>query len=125
MSTCTDCLDYSVCMYRKRNRTIKATITGLGDLTGAKIWFSIKSEGEDGDSEALVEKKSLNNGGTDTQAKVVDGPNGIIEIYIVPDDTAAIDEGDYKWDIVIELALKKHQIIPPSTFTIKQPTTLT
>jgi hypothetical protein len=95
-------------------------------LTGAKIWFSVKEDNDDPDGEALFTKKSANNGGSDAEAKVIDGPNGIIEVYILPDDTADIEAGDYLFDVVIETASgRKLEALGPSRFRILQPTTLT
>ena len=124
MTTC-DC-EQSVAIYRKRDRTLRITITGPGDLTGAKIWFSVKRDLDDEDADALIVKKSANNGGDDTEAKVYDGENGIIEVYIVPDDTEEIDEGDYWFDVVIETSSgRRLEAVGPSRFRILQPVTVT
>lgn len=120
------CTDTKVAVYRKRNRTIRITLTGPGDLTGAKIWFSVKDEKSDPDNDALILKKNLAAGGTDDQAKVIDGPNGIIEIYIVPTDTVSMSAGDYLYDVVIETAAgRKLEAIEPSTFRLIDPVTVT
>ena len=127
-STCTECSDAGVTLYRKRNKTIRVTLTGPSDITGAKIWFSVKQEGEDADADALITKKSLNNGGTDQQAMVIDGPGGILEVYILPADTENMEAGSYVYDIVIELAgadPRRLEAVPPSLFQILQPVTLT
>ena len=124
MTTC-DC-EKNVSMYRKRNRTIKFTITGPGDLTSAKFWFSVKTDKDDTDEDALIMKKSANNDGSDEQIKVTDGPNGVVEVYIVPEDTDDIEAGSYLFDLVLETeAGRRLQGVPPSSFKILQPTTLT
>jgi hypothetical protein len=125
MSTSCSC-EQSVSIYQKRSLTLKITITGPGDLTDYKIWFSVKQYREDTDVDALITKKSLNNGGADTEAKVVDGPNGIIEVYIVPTDTDGVTPGDYLFDVVLESPTgSRMQAITPSNFSILRPITVT
>lgn len=122
--TC-DC-EQSVAVYKKRDRTLRITLTGPGDITGAKIWFSVKKEKTDIDTDALITKKSLNNGGSDAQTMVTDGPNGVLEVYIVPDDTDHLAEGDYWFDVVIETSVgRRLEAVVPSRFRILQPVTLT
>ena len=125
MTISCDC-EQSVAIYRKRDRTLRITITGPGDLTGAKIWFSVKRELGDDDADALIVKKSANNDGDDTQAKVYNGEDGIIEVYILPEDTEDIDEGDYWFDVVIETSSgRRLEAVGPSRFRIIQPVTMT
>jgi hypothetical protein len=115
-----------IAIFQKRDQTIRATITGPGDITGAKIWFTVKRDKADIDTDALITKKSQNNGGSDADAKVTDGPNGIVEVYIARDDTDHLDPGDYWYDVVIEnVSGKRMQAVVPSTFTIMRPGTLT
>ena len=98
------CRQLEVSLYQARNRTIRLTIsTDIGDITDSKLWMSVKKALTDADTDALITKLSANNGGSDSQARVVDGVNRIIEFYIVPDDTRLLDAGDYWWDAVIEL----------------------
>jgi len=121
-----DCVSQDIGLFQKRDQTVRITITGPGDLTGAKIWFSVKDDKADIDTDALITKKTANNGGTDLQAKVTDGPNGIVEVYIAKEDTAAIDPGDYWYDVVLENSSgKRMQGVTPSRFTIMRPNTLT
>ena len=128
MSNACDCSGgLVVSMYKNRNRTIRATITGPGDLTDAKIWFCVKASRTDADVDALITKKSANNGGSDSEAIVVDGPNGIIDIFIIPSDTTTMSAPvDYWFDIVIETAAgQRLEAVSPSTFRLLQPVTLT
>ena len=125
VATC-DC-DITVKVFRKRDRTIRVTISGPGDLTDAKVWFSVKRELGDVDVEALITKMSANvTDGGDEQAKVIDGPNGILEIYIIQGDTADISEGDYWFDVVVETSSgRRLEAVRPSRFRVVQPVTMT
>ena len=117
--------DSTVQIFRKRDRAIRVTVTGPGDLTGAKIWFSVKADLDDADGNALIVKKSANNNGSDEQAKVTDGPGGILEIYILSEDTENINEGDYWFDVVLEVDTRKIEAVKPSRFRVVQPVTMT
>lgn len=119
-------------IWKKRDETIRVTLYSDTensvpyDLTGAKIWFSIKAERDNPDAEALVTKKSANNGGSDAQAKVVDAENGVLEIYIDRTDTANLDNGSYWYDVVIENSSgKRLQAIDPASLSVEQPVTVT
>ncbi len=130
MGSCTTYCDTKIECYKKRSKTIRVTVqvsTSVPlDLTGALIWFSVKRDNDDADTDSLISKKNLDNGGSDAEAQVVDGPNGILEVYIDPTDTEAMEAGDYKWDVVIETAAgRRKQAVNPSRFSIFQPTTLT
>jgi hypothetical protein len=133
-----DCVcEGDVEVHQKRDHTIRVeiedTANAWGDITSAKLWFSVKEDIEDTDANALITKKSLNNGGADTQAivTVATGTLKKVEFYIVQDDTdpgvnTDATEGDYICDAVIELAVgSRYQLIPPTRFTIIAPVTLT
>jgi len=115
-------------LYKNRDRTIRFTITNedVGDITGALIWFSVKKEVTDTDSEAVITKKSTGiTGGDDSQAKVVDGVARIIEVYVLPADTVDLDAGGYVSDAVIQLPTgRKLQLKDPFRFNVQQPATL-
>lgn len=137
---CTACASTMIGVFRKRSRTIQVTLAGPGDLTDAKIWFSVKQDDADPDSEAVIAKASQTAGGSDTEAKVTnpyykdtdeDSPTygqmvGTFEIYLVPDDTADVEAGNYRYDIVIETAAgRRLEAVAPSRFEVWQPVTLT
>lgn len=126
-------------VYRNRDKTLLFTIYGPGDLTDAKVWFSVKEEMADPDSEALITKLTLNNGGGDDEIQITDpyiketDPESRyynkmvskIAVYIVPGDTLDIEPGDYLFDLVVQTAAgKKYQVVVPSRFCVKQPTTM-
>lgn len=118
---------FAIEIFQKRDKTIRISIiTDVGDITNAKLWLFVKTKTSDLDEEAVITKKSLNNGGADTDAIVVDGPNRIIDFFIVETDTESLEPMKYNYDAVIELpGGDKVQLIPPSEFKIKQPVTLT
>jgi hypothetical protein len=120
---------FAITVHKGRDRTVRVTITNdtVGDITNAKLWFVVKKDIHvDTDLEALITKKSANNGGADAQAKVVDGANRIVEFYIVPADTASMGEGDYWGGAAIELpGGAKVQLVPPFRFTVIQPVAIT
>lgn len=125
MSACAKGTTASVSVYRKRDRTIKVTILKPEDITGAKVWFSVKTEITDTDLAAVITKRNALNDGTDGQAKIVDGPGGVIEIYLKPADTQNLEPIEYWWDLVIETtAGKKIQVVSPSKFQILMPVTI-
>jgi hypothetical protein len=121
------CSKAEIDIYKMRDRTLQVTITtDVGDLTGSKLWFSVKQNLEDLDVNALITKLSLNNGGGDDQAMVTDGVNRVVEFYLERTDTQAMDPGDYWMDAVIQLpSARRLQLIPPTRFTLHQPATVT
>jgi len=125
MTTCNTCSQV-IDVFKKRNCIIRVTLTDSSDITGAKVWFSVKKGLLDADLDALILKKNGAAGGDDTQARVVDGPGGIIEIYLKPSDTEDIDAGDYWYDVVLETAAPlKVQLVDPSRFSLYDAVTQT
>lgn len=137
---CTQCSGTTLGVFRKRDRTVRVTLAGPGDLTDAKVWFSVKMDDGDIDADALIAKKSIEAGGSDSEIKITQpyykdtDPDsstygqwvGTFEIYIEPDDTADIDPGSYLYDIVVETAAgRRLEAVAPSRFEIWQPVTLT
>jgi len=123
-----------VIIYKKRSRTLKLQIDDpddeWGDLLDAKLWLSVKVHVDDDDADAVISKRSLNNGGADSQAKVTVGTGTTkeVEFYFSPGDTAALDYGAYVVDAVIELPLPsmaKLQLLEPVRFAVVRPATLT
>lgn len=115
-------------LFKKRDKTFRMTIQNeeVGDITGADLWMMVKADEDDADADALITKKSVNVGGSDDQAKVVDGPNRIVEFYIIPSDTEDMSPGEYVADAVIRLPSgRKLQLIDPFLISLKQPATLT
>lgn len=135
--------DSKIKIEKNRDKTLSLKIYGLGDITGSLIWFSVKEDRDDPDTDAVITKKSAGiPDGSDAQAKVVQGYIketdetsqfynkyiGIIEIYLVPDDTVDLEEGNYYYDVVMQIGGgggRKLQIVLPSGFQIRQPVTIT
>lgn len=115
-------------LFKKRDRTFRMTIQNedVGDITGSSLWMSVKEQMEDEDSEAVIMKRNTEAGGSDSEAKVIDGENRIVEFYIVPSDTEDLDPGEYFADAAIMLpGGRKLQLVEPFLFSLKQPITLT
>lgn len=113
--------------FQKRSLAIRVLIsTDVGDITASKLWLLVKKKASDLDLAAVITKKSLNNGGSDSEAIVVDGPNRIIDFFIVEADTESLEPAKYNYDAVIQFPSgDKTQLVPPSQFLVKQPVTLT
>lgn len=124
MSTCACKTSITLYLYKGRDRTIRISIDGLGDITGFKVWFSVKST-RDPEATALIDKRTFNNGGSDNQILITDGPNGILEVYIDPVDTTDLEYKDYWWDLVVGSTPpeKIRQIVDPSIFKLLKPVT--
>lgn len=81
------------------------------DITGAKIWFGVKSNLNFTDEEALMIKKSLAAGGDVDEIEIKEEGEGeeitkFAQIKIKPEDSTGEDNGDgivgkYKFDIRI------------------------
>ena len=139
--------DDGLSVFKGRSRTITFLISDpptddvpdgdLGDLTGTKIKFLVKKALEDTDALAVIDKASLNNGGSDAQAKVTvptnrdpvtqEIRNKEIAVYLDPADTSSLIDGysgNYVFDCVIEIPSGATlQLFAPSTFDVEQPVT--
>jgi hypothetical protein len=124
MVTCA--CENGISLYAGRDRTVKFTLTTSNpspatpyDLTGAKVWLSVKDETSDTDANALILKRNDLAGGDATEINVIDPSGGILEVYFVPADTNSLEEGDYWFDLVIEnSSAKVMQAVPPSKFHV-------
>ena len=127
MTSCSSC-NHDVVVERNRDRTISVTLQvneEAFDITGCKIWFSVKADLDDLDADAIIYKRNAAAGGDASQAQVTDGPGGILAIYIQPEDTVDVEAGDYWWDVVIETTTpRKLQAVSPSKFSVRQPVTM-
>lgn len=120
MSTCSNS-DKTIDAFRGRDRTIRVTLTGPGDISGYKVWFSVKERKED--ATALIHKSNTAAGGSDSQILITDGPNGVLEIYLGQADTD-LDPCQYWYDVLIEnLDGQRSQGVVPAHFVVKQAVT--
>ncbi len=92
------------------------------NLTGAKIWFTVKNDICLDDEDATILKRSLAAGGAESQINIDDAVHGHCLALIVPGDSTndAVGYGSYYFDISIELAGKKKTPII-GTFNIVTP----
>lgn len=117
--------DNRILIYSGRDKTIKFTLTTSDpspetpyDLSGAKVWLTVKDEMSDSDSQALASKRNDLAGGDATQVNITDPTGGELEVYFVPSDTVNL-KGDYWWDLVVENSSgKRMQAVPPSRFKV-------
>lgn len=95
------------------------------DLTGAKIWFTVKTRPKDEDADALVFKRNTAAGGGDTEIKVTNVAGGQLDVYLVPADTENVDMGTYDYGIRVTLANGKTYTIVRDKITLKEDVTKT
>lgn len=128
MTSCSTCLNVGgISVFSGRHYTAKFTLrtpetSVLIDLTGALIWMTVKNTLDDLDESAILSKRNLAAGGDDTQILITDAEGGVLEVYILPDDTIGKD-GNYWYDLVIQVGGKILQAVAPSQFNIKETVT--
>ena len=73
----------SIRVYRNRDLTVRVTIqnTSVGDISGAKLWLTVKSDKTDDDDDAEIYLRNTAAGGGPTEAEIIDGPNRIVAFY--------------------------------------------
>lgn len=85
------------------NETFECEITDESDnpisLESTKIWFTVRKEYSD--STFLIQKKNTLAGGSDSEIKVTDEPNGLCEIYLLPADTKELVADTYVYDVQV------------------------
>ena len=94
----------------------------LVDLTGAKIWFTVKNRIEDVNN--LILKRTLNAGGVDGQILVTIPQTGAslgqVQIFIDPADTACLDpDAQYVYDVWVQLLTGRRYQVSQGKFMIK------
>lgn len=116
-----------IVMFLRDDRTLSVTANyedgSPADLTGAKMWFTVKAKASDPDANALIEKKSSLAGGSDSEIKFTNPAGGAAEVYIVPDDTENINPGIYSYDVQVTLANGKTYTIVRDRITFKEDVT--
>jgi len=116
-----------IVMFLRDDRTLSVTANyedgSPTDLTGAKMWFTVKEKASDPDVDALIEKKSSLAGGSDSEIKFTNPTGGAAEIYIVPDDTENVNPGIYSYDVQVTLANGKTYTIVRDRITFKEDVT--
>lgn len=106
-----DCMstnDNSIRMFRGDNR--KADITANWpdntpvDFTLAKLTMTVKERAADPDADALFQRKNAAAGGSDSEIFVSNPTGGQFTVFVVPDNTVAVNPGMYIYDIQAILA---------------------
>jgi hypothetical protein len=93
--TCSEALITKLSLDRGTSKTLKVTITtDVGDITGAKLVLGVEAHPRGTPSTNLLEKRSANNGGSDAEAKIIDGVNRIIHFFFVKADTLTTLSGN-------------------------------
>lgn len=88
------------------------------DLTGAKVWFTVKNRVED--TSPAISKRNTLAGGADTEVLIVTPLEGLVEIYLIPTDTTNLTATTYIADVWVELASgKRWPIMRRRAFTIE------
>lgn len=105
-------------IYQGNHKTLQLTITGTtDDISGWTIYFTVKRNESDPDSEALIAKSTADA----AEIKVTDGPNQQAEIYLLPDDTRELAAGTYSYDVkVVTDAGNEYTVVGPSDFTVSK-----
>lgn len=112
---------------RGESRTFLLTITNQStklsiDVTGAKVWFTIKNRVED--VNAIVAKKNSIAGGVDGQILITVPQTGItigqVQVFLDPADTAGLDPEETYWcDAWVQLTTgKRYQVVSNRAFRV-------
>ena len=116
-----------IVMFLRDDRTLSVTANyeagGAADLTGAKLWFTVKEKASDPDADALIEKRNTAAGGSDAEIKITNPTGGAAEVYLVPDDTDLMNPGIYSYDVQVTLADGKTYTIVRDRITFKEDVT--
>mgnify|MGYP001251262186 CR=1 FL=1 len=92
------------------------------DITGAKVWFTVKNRIED--VAAVIAKRNLAAGGVDGQILItipqIGATLGQVQIFLDPADTAGLDPcASYICDVWVQLITgKRYQVIKNRAFRI-------
>jgi hypothetical protein len=121
----------TITITRGENRTIRVTVRdtnkALVDLTGAKVWFTVKERIED--VTPLIRKRNLAAGGADAEILILipqadADKKGKFEIYLLPTDTECLKSGvSYVCDAWVELVGKRYNVVKKRTFVIEDAVT--
>lgn len=119
--------DVRINMFLRDNRTLALTISdGAGaavDLTGSKLWFTVKTKTSDEDADAAIQKRNTAAGGGNDEIEILDGPAGSVAIYLVPADTDGVDPGIYVFDVQTILSDDKTYTVLRGRISFKEDVT--
>lgn len=115
----------SLSVVRGESKTYEVTVRDAAkqtvDLTGAKVWFTVKERLED--ISPVISKRNVAAGGSALEAEVTPQTGttkGKLRIYLTPSDSANLDTTKtYVCDVWIELTSgKRHQVIKRRAFVV-------
>jgi hypothetical protein len=116
-------------IYAGRNYTLNFTLSSVSngvqtalDLTGAKVYFSIKKLLTDLDPEVF--KRNLSAGGTNDEINITNATDGELSIYITADDTKGVRIDNGWYDLVVVKNNLVLQAVKPSRISIYQVVTV-
>ena len=100
-------------------RTLRLTISDVEDspvdLTGGRIYFSVKRDVTD--AQSLIQKVTTN----PAEGAIIKPKGGIAEIYLKPADTHNLQTTvDYVFDVwLVTASGDRYDVIPPTIFKVK------
>lgn len=108
-------------VYKGQSRSLRFTVTtdtGVREsLTGATIEFQVKAK--DGDADPPLIAKAISSG-----VLLLDQSNaktkGQFDVELAPGDTSALAAAIYRYDAVVVLGGKRHYVVPPSDFDLRE-----
>lgn len=105
------------------SRTLELTVVddadAVIDLTGAKIYMSVKSDLAS--QYPIIQKVSTNV----LECEITTPKGGVAQIYLNPSDTQTLDPDVYMYDVWVVLADgRRYAIIEQSPFTVRQGVTV-
>jgi len=116
-----------ITMFIRDNRDLLVTVSDDDgdpkDLTGAKIWFTVKEKLTDSDANAKIQKRNTAAGGGPTEIEVTNPTGGQCEVHLVPADTEDLDPATYHYDIQVLLADGKTYTVTRDRITFKEDVT--
>ena len=108
----------SIIIIRGSSKTLELTVTddagAMVDLTGAKVYFSVKVSVSD--PQPIFQKSSL----VPAQAEITVPREGKARIYLQPNDTQNLDPHEYLFDVWVILSNgKRYPVVKPSVFAVQ------
>lgn len=98
------------------------------DITGSKVWFTVK-EDEDlddaGDTQAVFQRKNATAGGSSGEVEMSDPTNGEFKVYVVGSNTASAEPGNYWFDAKVVTAAGNAYTVTKGRFKLKTDVTRT
>ena len=116
----------SVTIRRGDNTTLKVTVyqgtssTTIADLTGSKLYFTLKERENHPDSRAVLSKNSEAGGGI----TIATPTNGIGEIELTANETGGLKTGTHWFDIQLKDSLEQIYTVLAGNIVVEADITL-